>query len=125
MIDGYRVSMEKLTRLVNDLDRAADEIAAANNALANAKGRDLGTPGIDSAAEDFQERWSHGIEKLGEGAEVTSKALDAARAAYAQLENEVSNLIASTVGGEQQPPGSSGTSSGEGPSAIEQRLGGL
>ncbi|MDI2027402.1 hypothetical protein QFW96_02215 [Saccharopolyspora sp. TS4A08] len=68
MANGFRVNMEKLTRLVNDLDRAADSITDANNKLANARGRDLGSLGIDSAAEDFRDRWQDGIKKIAEGA---------------------------------------------------------
>jgi hypothetical protein len=121
---GYRVNMDKLTQLINDLDRAADDITAANNALGNARGRDLGTPGIDNASEEFRERWSHGIKKISEGAKATSAALDAARSTYAKLENEVAGLVASAGEGQQAPPGGGQGNPPEGqPSHIEQRLG--
>ena len=35
MPDGYRVQLDKLAQLINDLDRAADDITTANNALRN------------------------------------------------------------------------------------------
>ncbi|MBK0866442.1 hypothetical protein INP57_06465 [Saccharopolyspora sp. HNM0986] len=126
MGDGYRVHMDKLAQLVNDLDRAADDITTANNALSNARGRDLGTPGIDNASEHFRERWSHGIKKISEGAKATSDALDGARATYAKLENEVATLVASAA--EAQPGNSGGDhgrpADGEQPSSIEQRMAG-
>ncbi|RCW45153.1 hypothetical protein DFQ14_103117 [Halopolyspora algeriensis] len=123
MSGGYRVSMDKLTQLVNDLDHAADDITAANRALSNARGRDLGTPGIDDASEEFRESWSHGISKISKGAKVTSDVLDAARATYARLENEASALIASAAEGQHPSSDGGGGRISEGqPSRIEQRL---
>lgn len=121
MSDGYRVNMEKLTRLVNNLDRAADDITAANNKLADARGHDLGSPGIDSAAEHFRNRWQDGIKKIAEGAKKTSDALDGARSTYAKIENEAASLIAKAAEEPaQQPPGNAPAE----PSRIEQRLNG-
>lgn len=125
MAGGYHVAMEKLTRLINDLDRAADDITAANRALSNARGRDLGTPGIDNASEDFRESWSHGISKISEGAKATSEALGAARSTYAKLENEVAGLVAKAAEASQ---GAAREGNGQPPeeqtSHIEQRLSG-
>lgn len=125
MAGGYRVSMDKLTQLINDLDRAADDITAANKALSNARGRDLGTSGIDDASEQFRDRWSHSIDKISEGAKATSDALGAARSTYAKLENEVSNLVVSAAEDTQAPSDTGGGDASEGqPSRIEQRLSG-
>lgn len=121
MADGYRVNMEKLTRLVNDLDRAADNITDANNKLANACGRDLGSPGIDRAAEDFRDRWQDGIKKIAEGAKKTSDALDGARSTYAKIENEAATLIAKAA---EEPPQQQADNAPAQPSRIEQRLNG-
>ncbi|QGK71594.1 hypothetical protein GIY23_20570 [Allosaccharopolyspora coralli] len=117
--------MEKLTRLINDLDRAADDITAANKALSNAKGHDLGTPGIDTASEEFRDTWSDGISKISEGAKATSDALGVARSTYAKLENEVASLVAAAGEASQAPTGGSQAGAGEGQSShIEQRLSG-
>lgn len=125
MTGGYRVDMDKLTQLIKDLDHAADDITVANNALSSARGRDLGTPGIDNASEEFRERWSHGIKKISEGAKLTSGALDAARSTYSKLENEVAALVASATEGHQAPPGGGQGQAPEAqPSPIEQRLSG-
>ncbi|WP_438387946.1 hypothetical protein [Actinopolyspora saharensis] len=124
MGDGYRVNMDKLAQLVNDLDRAADDITAANRTLGNATGHDLGSPGIDEASQNFRERWSHSIDKISEGAKATSEALNAARSTYAKLENEVAALITSKVEqAAQQSPDNTGEQTDQGrPSSIEQRL---
>ncbi|SDJ86314.1 hypothetical protein SAMN04487820_102419 [Actinopolyspora mzabensis] len=125
--DGYRVDIEKLTRLISDLDHAADDITAANRALSDARGRDLGSPGIDDASEGFRERWSHGIEKIAEGAKATSDALGSARETYAKLEQEVVSLLASAVSQQSSPDGSGGQGTQESQgemSAIEQRMAG-
>ncbi|TWG08345.1 hypothetical protein [Saccharopolyspora dendranthemae] len=121
MADGYRVNMEKLTRLVNDLDRAADDITDANNKFGNASGRDLGSPGIDNAAEDFRNRWQDGITKIAEGAKKTSDALDGARSTYAKIENEAASLVAEAA---EEPPPQQAASASAQPSRIEQRLNG-
>lgn len=125
MAGGYRVNMDGLTRLINDLDRAADDITAANGALSNASGRDLGTPGIDDASEVFRERWSHGISKISEGAKGASDALGAARATYAKLENEVASRVAAVAEAPQALAGAGNGQPSEGQSShIEQRLSG-
>ncbi|SDP81201.1 hypothetical protein SAMN04487905_109190 [Actinopolyspora xinjiangensis] len=125
MGDGYRVDIEKLTRLISDLDNAADDITAANRALGDARGRDLGTSGIDDASDGFRERWSHGIEKIAEGAKATSEALGSARETYAKLEQEVVSLVTSAVTRQQSSSGGSGGQDSQGEmSAIEQRMAG-
>lgn len=120
MSDGYRVNMEKLAQLVNDLDHAADDITDANNKLSNARGRDLGSPGIDNAAHDFRDRWQDGIKKIAEGAKTTSRTLDGARAAYASIENEAASMISKAA--DSSGPPKTGNSAGQ--SRIEQRLNG-
>lgn len=125
MPGGYQVHMDRLTQLINDLDRAADDITAANDALSNARGRDLGTSGIDNASEEFRARWSHGIDKISEGARTTSDALDGARGTYAKLENEVASLVAAAAEVQQAPAARDhGQRAGGQPSNIEERLSG-
>ncbi|ASU78344.1 hypothetical protein CDG81_08610 [Actinopolyspora erythraea] len=66
--------MEKLTRLINELDRAADHITATNRALSDARGRHRSSGG-DNVSEEFRGSWSHGTSKVAEDA----KAVEASR----------------------------------------------
>lgn len=120
---GYSVDLDRLSKLVGDLEHAADDITAANRALGNAGSRDLGSPGIDAAGEEFQQRWSDSISKISEGAKVTSEALDGARGTYAKLEEQISQMVKPADGG-GDPPAGQGGSGGAEPSNIEQRLSG-
>lgn len=114
-MSGYRVDLTKLTSLINDLDHAADEITAANNDLRQAGGRDLGTSGLDDAAEQFQQRWSQSIGTISDAAKHTSDTLGGAKKTYAELEERVATMFNSR-------PQEQSSSGGEQPSAIEQRL---
>lgn len=120
-MSGFRVDLDRMNRLITDLDHAADDITAANQLLHQSTARDLGTPGIDRAAEQFQQRWGESISSIGDAAKRTSDGLDETRKTYAELEEQVARMFHSGQH-PQSPPPAPPAASAEQPSAIEQRL---
>lgn len=112
---GYQIDLEGVGSLINTLDHAEERMNSANNALKNSSPSDMGSRDIDAAGADFQDRWEHGISKIAEFTGSMVEALTQVRKAYADMDDQVSQMFGGGHGGgaPQQAPGS----------AITERLG--
>lgn len=107
-MDGYLVELEALGGLIDDLTHAAQRISDANSALRDASPGELGSPAIDAAGREFQDRWEHGTRKIAEAAGVMVEALVQTRRDYQRIDDEVAKLFAArgpSAAGDLPPPG--------------------
>lgn len=82
-MNGFTVELAQLSELVAMVGSAADQIESATGRLREAGESQLGHEDLDSAGQEFQERWEYTVSQLREATRELGPALDAARQLYA------------------------------------------
>lgn len=103
-MSGFRLELPEMGTPIETLTDAADRIAAANQRLRNTSAGDLGSPHIDGAGRDFQDRWEHGIEQIAEATGRIVTELAAARNSYQVVDRELARLFPPDVQPDTAPP---------------------
>ncbi|MFE0023074.1 hypothetical protein [Amycolatopsis sp. NPDC059021] len=87
-MDGYRLQVDALGKLIGELRTAADDMAGANKQLSAARDLGgLGDPALGKAAREFEDTWEYGIGELGKAAGQVTERLERAKQRYQQVED--------------------------------------
>ncbi|WP_215541414.1 hypothetical protein [Amycolatopsis sp. CA-230715] len=98
-MDGYRLQIDELGKLIGELETAADRMTDANKQLSSFSGvSHLGSATLAKAGADFEESWDYGIEQLGKASEDITERLKKAKSKYEELERKYSDVFRS-IGG--------------------------
>jgi uncharacterized protein YukE len=93
----FQVDLGVLGQFVSGVREAEESLRAACSAMAADRGYQLGTDGLNEAANRFQQGWGRGLRELQEGMDAMSGTLERARAAYQQAD-EGAAAIAKALG---------------------------
>lgn len=85
----FRVDIEGLDSLSNNLTRSSENLEQALNAMRDIGSESLGYRGLDQACADFRETWQTGLKKVEECTGKLTKGLDSAKKDYAELEKQI------------------------------------
>ncbi|MFE0254314.1 hypothetical protein [Streptomyces sp. NPDC059010] len=66
MGDQFKTDIDQLTAFTKDLDSAHDSLEQVRTALQHVRADQIGTPELDEACDEFQERWKYGNEQIKE-----------------------------------------------------------
>jgi hypothetical protein len=83
----FQVDLGVLGQFVSGMKEAEESLRAACSAMAEDRGSQLGTDGLNEAADRFQQGWGDGLRQLREGMSAMSGTLERARAAYQQADD--------------------------------------
>lgn len=117
MSTGFEIDLNEMNTLVNTLEHAEERMTRANDRLRDLGPKDLGSPFIDEAAADFQDRWEDGIDSIADLTGDITEALRAAMKVYRKIDESVQD----TFSGDQGKVGGSAGVDSE----ISRRLAGL
>ncbi|MGH3757604.1 hypothetical protein [Actinophytocola sp.] len=111
-MDGFTVELDRLSELVAMVGSAADQIGAATGRLREAGESRLGHEDLDSAGQEFQERWEHGVSRLREATQQLAPALGAARQQYANQDSVHAIRLGELTTPLGEPPDAGGQGAG-------------
>ena len=110
-MSDFTVSIEGLTGLNKNLERAKENIDGALKAMEDIGPDSIGPDDLDEACAEFREDWQRGIGKIGEAVDKITEALGRTRDQYAELEEalnegftKMTDDIASGKAGMPEPP---------------------
>ncbi|NLU82036.1 hypothetical protein [Rhodococcus sp. HNM0569] len=84
--------------LIDTLESAAEDMKSANDRLADAKGGDLGSGALDTAAEKFRDKWQYGIEQIAKSTAAMTTGLQTTRDLYAAQEQANADSMNTVAG---------------------------
>lgn len=90
----FKVDIEGLDSLSNNLDRAGENLRLALDAMRDVSEESLGYGALDTACADFRDVWQTGLKKVGECSDKLTKGLDAAKKNYEELETSLAEQFA-------------------------------
>ncbi|RCW40759.1 hypothetical protein DFQ14_11086 [Halopolyspora algeriensis] len=85
----FRVDIEGLDSLKNNLTRSSENLEQALNAMRDISSESLGYRTLDQACADFRETWRTGLKKVEECTGKLTEGLDSARKDYVELEKQI------------------------------------
>lgn len=96
-MDEVFIDIPEFTKLINQLESAADYMRAATERLRDAGCDGLGWSFLDNAARNFHSEWGYGIKKIGELSEELVEGMKAAKQLY-ETQDEMNRRLIHGVG---------------------------
>ncbi|MCT9079471.1 hypothetical protein [Streptomyces fulvoviolaceus] len=66
MGDHFKTDIDQLSTFTKDLNSANESLDQVRTALQHVRADQIGTPELDEACDEFQERWKYGNEQIKE-----------------------------------------------------------
>ncbi|GGC53092.1 hypothetical protein IEU95_10240 [Hoyosella rhizosphaerae] len=85
-MNELEVSSQELQRIGGILGEVASTMAQASRELGRARVFDLGSHTLASAAQNFHERWEHGVTELSKASDLMSEGISKTAKLYAAAE---------------------------------------
>lgn len=112
MTGDLYLDIDAFSGLIHTLDTAAEDMTSANKKLADADAGNLGSSGLDKAADNFRSRWKYGIEQIAESTSKMVEGLELTHKLYAEQERINAGAL-DTIGG--APPSAPAPDPGSSP----------
>jgi Mg2+ and Co2+ transporter CorA len=97
--DYFRVEVQQLDTLVNQLHQSQDDMRTALNAMRDTGPKTTGSEALDNACEEFHDSWDDAIKKITDGTAQIEDGLCDTRAAYAETEQAIADALVQGTGG--------------------------
>ncbi|MFI5757332.1 hypothetical protein [Streptomyces sp. NPDC051569] len=99
MTGYYRVELEALGRLTEQLGNCADDMRAAMKLLKDFDPKGSGFNELDKACDDFQESWGYGIGRIADATGGVTEGLIQTQKIYSALEEQIAEGFKMADGG--------------------------
>ncbi|WP_157978903.1 MULTISPECIES: hypothetical protein [Nocardia] len=93
MAGYFHVDIDVLASTVRSLKNSEQVLGDAMKALENAGDGDIGTTGLNDAAESFQRSWKFGIERIIDAATTTAEGVSKCHDAYVSADSAFANAV--------------------------------
>ncbi len=95
----FLVRLDELQQLRTQLRRCSEDLRSAAAEARQASPGSLGTPGLDSAAEEYGQAWGYGFDQFAEGSGRIGQGMHRAQEAYAGADEAVARMYAKAMSG--------------------------
>lgn len=89
MGDHFKTDIDQLDTFTRDLKGAKDSLEQVRTALQHARADQIGTPELDEACDEFQERWKYGNEQIKERIDKLTEGLQKNTDNYREVETSL------------------------------------
>jgi hypothetical protein len=85
----FQIDVDRMKTLINRLDQVDDRMRGAQERLNKVGPKGLGTDGLDSACDDFQDDWGDGIKRIADGAKQLHEGLQKTVESYQATDQDL------------------------------------
>jgi prefoldin subunit 5 len=98
MGDYFKVELQSLNKLLQQLHASQEEMRTALNALRDTGVRTTGSGALDHACDEFHDSWDDAIKKIAEGTEQIESGLQLVCKTYADTEQALTDALKGKAG---------------------------
>ncbi|WP_371494824.1 hypothetical protein OG871_06275 [Kitasatospora sp. NBC_00374] len=89
MGDYFRVEVDDLDRLLQQLKQSQEDLRSALNSMRDTGPKTTGSKTLDHACDEFHDSWDDAIKKIADGTAQLEEGLKATRKGYAETEDAI------------------------------------
>ncbi|GAA3169503.1 MULTISPECIES: hypothetical protein [Streptomyces] len=96
MAGYYKVELEMLAQLINQLGECAGNMRSAMKELKDIGPKGAGYDELEDACDDFQDKWGYGIGLIADATGGVTEGLSESRKLYEHLEHQIAESFTSS-----------------------------
>jgi exonuclease VII small subunit len=96
---SFEVDLDELRRLKKKLQASKERLEESLRRMKDTGPKNLGKRSLDSACEDFEDDWEHGLSETKKRIQTLEEGVDAILKNYEKTEAEIQKSLSSSTGG--------------------------